>query len=158
MLLNYTELADFLILRLINCEKVRLARIQIFRCESKNAKDNLFGKEGHLFAKEGHLFAKRDTYLPKRDIYLQSRDTYLPKRDIYLQSRDTYLPKRDIYLQSRDTYLHKRTQICRRGSIICPWVRSLMVLLYDSKIHQSFLQINHICSFCSYYNFNQVVI
>ena len=34
-------------------------RKQIFRSESKNAKDSLFGKEGHLFAKEGHLFPNK---------------------------------------------------------------------------------------------------
>ena len=32
------------------------AKLQIFRSESKNAQDSLFGKEGHLFAKEGLFF------------------------------------------------------------------------------------------------------
>ena len=53
------------------------ARMQIFRSESKNAKDSLFGQEGHLFAREEHLFAKQEHLFAKEDANFQKRGDYM---------------------------------------------------------------------------------
>ena len=51
--------------------------MQILRSESKNAKDSLFGKEGHLFAKEGRLFAKQGHLFAEEDANLQQMEHHL---------------------------------------------------------------------------------
>ena len=53
------------------------------------------------------------------------------------------MPKRDIYLQSMDTYFHKRTQIFRKGGIICACVRTLNSQTASSNIMSSPAPMEH---------------
>ena len=99
----------------------------IFRSESKNAKNSLFGKEGHLFAKEGHLFLKQG-HLQKREHYLRMctnpSGTYIsiPKM-AYIQILSNWITSNDV----REIAGIKKKQFC------IPLPSELCVIIFSSN-------------------------